>query len=89
MDALMDRAVGQRRLSMTLLGTFAALAMVLAALGIYGVMAFWMSRGGRGDRRPAWRWARRGAACFGLVLRQGLALAASGRRPVDSWERCW
>ena len=36
----MDRAVGSAELSMTLLATFAVLAMVLAALGIYGVMAF-------------------------------------------------
>ena len=60
MDTLMDRAVGQRRLLMTLLATFAALAMVLAALGIYGVMAFDVTRRSRGDRRA--HGARRGAS---------------------------
>jgi ABC-type antimicrobial peptide transport system permease subunit len=47
MDALMDRTVGQRKLLMTLLVTFAVLAMVLSALGIYGVMAFDVTRRSR------------------------------------------
>jgi ABC-type antimicrobial peptide transport system permease subunit len=77
MDTLMERAVGQRRLSMTLLVTFAVLAMVLAALGIYGVMAFDVTRRSREiGVRMALGAAR--SNVLGLVLRQGLTMAVTG-----------
>ncbi len=40
MDDLLAQAVSQRRLGMLLLAVFAAVAMLLAAVGIYGVMAY-------------------------------------------------
>jgi putative ABC transport system permease protein len=77
MDTLMDRAVGQRRLLMTLLATFAALAMVLAALGIYGVMAFDVTRRSQEiGVRMALGAAR--TSVLGLVLKQGLTMAVIG-----------
>ena len=40
MNDVLDATLGQRRLTVTLLGTFAGVAVLLAIIGIYGVIAY-------------------------------------------------
>jgi ABC-type antimicrobial peptide transport system permease subunit len=44
MEELMSASMAQRRFSLFLMSAFAAVALLLAALGIYGVMAFVVSQ---------------------------------------------
>ena len=44
LDTLVDRATSPRRFLVSLLGGFSALALLLASLGIYGVVSYGVSR---------------------------------------------
>jgi predicted permease len=77
MTSRMDDSMARQRFSMVMLGTFALFALILAVVGVYGVMAHLVAQGAHeigirvalGATRPRILLA---------VLRQGLELAGSG-----------
>jgi putative ABC transport system permease protein len=77
MDSLVARSVARQRFSMTLVGVFAALAMLLAAVGIFSVMSFMVSQRTHeiGIRMAL---GARPRDILSMVVRQGLVLTLAG-----------
>jgi putative ABC transport system permease protein len=77
MTEMIDRSVAGPRFTMLLLGVFGAVALVLAAVGIYGIMAHAVKRRTReiGIRMAL---GARPADVLRLVVGQGMALAGAG-----------
>lgn len=77
MDAIVTEALGGARFGMQLMSAFALCALMLAALGTYGVMAFVV---GRRTREVGVRMAlgARAADVMALLLRQGMVPVVAG-----------
>jgi ABC-type antimicrobial peptide transport system permease subunit len=77
LDEIVDRSIGQRRLAMQLLSLFAVAAVLLAAVGLYGVMSYYV---GLRRRELGVRLAV-GATPFEvgrMILARGAGMAAVG-----------
>ena len=77
MDDLVEAQVGQRHLIVMLLGSFAGVALLLALIGIYGLIAYSVAQRTRevGIRRAL---GARHGDILRLVVGQGFALALAG-----------
>lgn len=77
MQSVVDASVGQERFATLLLGLFSAMALLLACVGIYGVISYSVSRRRRETGIRIVMGARP-ADIFRLVLTQGLSLTLAG-----------
>jgi putative ABC transport system permease protein len=77
MDDMLDGMIAQRRLNMVLFTIFAAVALILAAVGVYGVMSYSVTQR---EHEMGIRMAlgATGGAVLRLVLKQGFLVTLAG-----------
>jgi predicted permease len=77
MEQRVQDSMARQRFAMTMLGGFACFAMILAAIGIYGVMSFLVTQG-TADIAIRMALGARRASILALVFQQGMRLALVG-----------
>ncbi len=77
LESLLENSTASRRLTMLLLACFSGIAVLLAAIGLYGVLAYLV-----GQRMPEFgirlALGAKPSDILSLVMRKGLTLAAAG-----------
>ena len=77
MEQRVHDSLARQRFAVTMLGAFAAFAMILAAVGVYGVMSFLVTQG-TSDIAIRMALGARRETILSLVMQQGMGLALTG-----------
>ena len=77
MDQIIGQSMSQRRLNLMLMSVFAAIAIVLAAVGIYGVVSYGVAQR-RAEIAVRMSLGASRGTIFRMVVRRGALLATAG-----------
>ena len=77
MDRILENSLAGRRFNLILLGSFASVALVLALIGIYGVISYAVTER-TGEIAIRMALGARQSGVWTLILRQGAALSGAG-----------